>query len=160
MAILYIITGSAISVSFIINRKKTFKALKIAFKKFIEIIPSFISMLILISIILFFVPDTVISKYLSGNNMLLSVFFASVFGSITLMPGFIVFPLCGILLQKGVSYMVLSAFTTTLMMVGVITFPIERRYFGTKITIIRNIISLGIAIIVALITGIIFGEVL
>jgi len=55
--------------------------------------------------------------------------------------------------------MVLSAFTTTLMMVGILTFPIEKEYFGIKVTIIRNVISLFIALIVAVITGIFFGEI-
>jgi hypothetical protein len=75
------------------------------------------------------------------------------------MPGFIAFPLCGILLETGVPYMVLSAFTTTLMMVGVLTFPVERAYLGTKVTIIRNVISFVIALTVAIITGIAFGEI-
>jgi len=57
---------------------------------------------------------------------------ASFFGSITLMPGFIAFPLCGILLKKGVTYMVLSAFSTTLMMVGFVTFPLEKNILGLK----------------------------
>jgi len=55
--------------------------------------------------------------------------------------------------------MVLSAFTTTLMMVGIITFPLEKEYFGVKVTVIRNTISFFIALIVAVITGIFFGEV-
>ncbi len=55
--------------------------------------------------------------------------------------------------------MVLSAFTTTLMMVGVLTYPIEKEYFGMKVTVIRNVISFFIAIIVALVIGIFFGEV-
>ena len=75
------------------------------------------------------------------------------------MPGFIAFPLSGILLNKGVSYMVLSAFTTTLMMVGILTYPIEKEYFGVKVTIIRNIISFFIALAVAIMTGIFFGEI-
>jgi uncharacterized membrane protein YraQ (UPF0718 family) len=84
---------------------------------------------------------------------------ASLFGSITIMPGFIAFPLSGILLNKGVPYMVLSAFTTTLMMVGILTYPVEKEYFGVKVTIIRNIISLFIALAVAMMTGIFFGEI-
>jgi len=55
--------------------------------------------------------------------------------------------------------MVLSAFTTTLMLVGLLTFPIEKEYFGIKITIIRNIVCFIIAIIVALVTGIAFREI-
>ncbi len=116
-------------------------------------------MLILVSIILFLFPDEVISSYLNNSSKFISVLLASFIGSITLMPGFVAFPLSGILLTKGVPYMVLSAFTTTLMMVGIITFPIEKEYFGVKVTIIRNIISFFIALAVAVMTGIFFGEI-
>lgn len=75
------------------------------------------------------------------------------------MPGFIAFPLSGILKQNNVPYMVISGFTTTLMMVGILTFPMEKKYFGTKIAVLRNIVSFFIAIIVAIATGIFFGEI-
>jgi len=159
MYYLYIATGLAVLISFIANRKKTLKAVKISLKRFLNILPAFLDMLILVSIVLFLVPDRVISNYLGSNNMLAGVLLASFFGSITLMPGFIVFPLCGILLKKGVLYMVLSAFTTTLMMVGILTYPIEKDYFGTRVTIVRNAVSLFIALIVAVMTGIFFGEI-
>ncbi len=117
-------------------------------------------MLIFVSIILFFIPDKIISNYLGSNGKFVGVILASFFGSITIMPGFIAYPLCGILLKKGVSYMVLSAFTTTLMMVGVLTYPIEKEYFGAKVTIIRNVMSFFIALVVALVTGFFFNELL
>ncbi len=158
MYILYIITGLTLFISLMTNRQKTFAALKIAYKKMMGIIPAFLSMLILISIVLYFVPDHVIIHYLGKNDLFGGVVLAALFGSVTLMPGFITFPLCGILLEKGVSYTVLSAFTTTLMMVGILTFPIEKEYFGTKVTVIRNAISLMIALIVALSIGYFFGE--
>ena len=160
MYYLYPITGLALLISVIIDRKKTLTAIKISCKKFINILPAFLTMLILVSIVLFFVPDKMISNYLGNNNKLIGLILASFFGSITLMPGFIAFPLCGILFKKGVSYMVLSAFTTTLMMVGILTYPIEKEYFGVKVTIIRNIISLFIALIAALSIGFFFGELL
>ncbi len=116
-------------------------------------------MLVFVSIVLFLIPDRVVSNYLGNNDKFTGAFFASLFGSITLMPGFVAFPLAGILSEKGVSYMVLSAFTTTLMMVGVLTFPIERRYFGVKVAIIRNAIGFLMAIVVAFMTGIFFGEI-
>ena len=160
MYYLYILTGVLLLVSLIKDPKKTVRALKIASKKIYHILPAFLSMLVLVSIILFLVPNSLISHYLGGNGKLVGVIIASVFGSITLMPGFISFPLCGILLQKGVSYMVLSAFSTTMMMVGVITFPVEKAYFGVKVTILRNVISYFIALVIALVTGIYFGEIL
>ena len=156
---LYIITAIALLVSFTVNREKTLKAVKIAAKRFINILPAFLIMLILVSIVLFLIPDKVISAYLGTNNKFIGVLLASFFGSITLMPGFIAYPLCGILLNKGVLYMVLAAFTTTLMMVGVVTYPIEKEYFGIKVTIIRNAISLLIALVVAVMIGIFFGEI-
>ena len=156
----YTITGLILLISFIINKQKTIKAIKVSFIKFKKIFPIFITMLILVSIILFLFPDEVISNYLGNSSKFISVLFASFIGSITLMPGFVAFPLSGILLTKGVSYMVLSAFTTTLMMVGIITFPLEKEYFGVKVTIIRNIVSFFIALAVAIMTGILFGEIL
>jgi len=159
MYYLYTATGLAVLSSFIANREKTFSAVNTAFKKFVNILPAFLIMLIFVSIVLFLIPDKAISDYLVINRPFVGVVIASVFGSITLMPGFIAFPWCGILLKKGVTYMVLSAFSTTLMMVGVLTYPIEKEYFGAKVTIIRNVISFFIAIFVALITGVFFGEI-
>jgi len=159
MYYLYIATGLALLISLFANREKTLKAVKISLEKFVNILPAFLGMLILVSIVLFLVPDKIISNYLGSNNIFIGVLFASFFGSITLMPGFIAFPLCGILLKKGVIYMVLSAFSTTLMMVGILTYPIEKEYFGVKLTITRNIISFFIALVVALMTGIFFGEI-
>ena len=159
MYYLYIAAGSALLISFIVDYGKTLKAIKIAVKRFLNILPAFLTMLILIAIVLFLVPDKAITNYLGNNNKFIAVLFASFLGSITLIPGFIAFPLCRILLKKGVLYMVLSAFTTTLMMVGVVTYPIENEYFGTRVTITRNVISFFIALVVAFMTGIFFGEV-
>ena len=159
MYYLYIVTGLAVLISLVVNREKTLRAVKIAVKRFVNILPAFLIMLVLVSIVLFLVPDKVISNYLGANNKFIGVLFASFFGSITLMPGFIAYPLCGILLKRGVAYMVLAAFTTTLMMVGILTAPIEKEYFGIRVTIIRNVISLFIALIVAVMIGIFFGEI-
>ena len=159
MHYLYIITGLAVVVSLFVNRKKTLTAFKIAGRTFVVVLPAFLVMLVLVSIVLYLVPEEFISSYLGGDNKYLSVLLASLIGSIILMPGFIAFPLCGILLEEGVLYMVLSAFTTTLMMVGVLTYPVESAYLGRKVTIMRNTISFIIALIIALVTGILFGEV-
>lgn len=156
---LYGITGLAIIFSLIVSREKILQALKISLRRFTNILPAFLIMLILVSIVLFLVPDTLISEYLGAENKLAGILIAAFLGSITLMPGFIAYPLAGILLKKGITYMVLSAFTTTLMMVGVLTYPVEKQYFGSKVTVIRNTISLFIALIIAIVTGIFFGEI-
>lgn len=156
---LYIVAGLTLLVSLIASREKTLRALKISVKRFTKIFSAFLTMIILVSIVLFLLPDVVISEYLGGSNKFIGVIFASFLGSITLMPGFIAFPLSGILLKEGVAYMVLAAFTTTLMMVGILTAPIEKAYFGIKVTVIRNVMSLFIALIVTVVIGIFFGEI-
>lgn len=158
MHTLYVLTAAALLVSFASDRQKSVKALKMAWKKFFKIVPSFLSMLIMVAVVLYLVPDVMVSQYLGQENTTAAFLLGAVFGSITLIPGFIAFPLSGILLGKGVPYMVLSAFTTTLMIVGVLSFPVERAYFGTRATIIRNALSFCIAIVVALGTGLYFGE--
>lgn len=156
---LYLVAGLALLASFLVSREKTLQALKVAARRFVKILPAFLTMIILVSIVLFLIPDVVISNYLGGSNKFIGVIFASFFGSVTLLPGFIAFPLSGILLKKGVAYMVLAAFTTTLMMVGVLTAPIEKAYFGIKVTVIRNVMSLFIALIVTLAIGVAFREI-
>jgi uncharacterized membrane protein YraQ (UPF0718 family) len=155
---LYAITGLTLLISLIASRQKTLRALKMAVRRFLNIMPAFLLMLVLVSVVLFLVPDTFITRYLGVENRYLSVLFASLIGSAVILPGFIAFPLAGVLLTQGVPYMVLSAFTTTLMMVGVLTYPVEKAYMGVKVTIIRNLISFIIALVVAAITGIFFGE--
>ena len=113
----------------------------------------------LVSVVLTFIPESFIIEYLGSENVFLDFLFAALIGSVVIMPGFIAFPLCGILLETGVPYIVLSAFTTTLMMVGILTFPVEKAYLGVKVAVIRNVFSFIIALIVALFTGIVFGEI-
>ena len=156
---LYVVTGLALAISLIASRRKTVQALRISGRRFTTILPAFLMMLVLVSVVLLLIPDEVISNYLAGSNKFIGVLSASFFGSVTLMPGFIAFPLAGMLLTRGVAYMVLSAFTTTLMMVGVLTYPIEKQYFGAKVTIMRNALSLLIALVVAMVTGFFFGEI-
>ena len=158
--IMYIITIVLLLLSLVFSRKKTLKALKIAFKRFIKILPAFLAMIILVSIVLFFVSNEMIAKYLGGDNTFLAVIAAAIAGSVILMPGFIAFPLSGILIEHGVLYMVISAFTTTLMMVGLLTLPVEKEYFGIKTALYRNSLCFLTAIIVAVATGFYFGEIL
>ncbi len=159
MNILLPITATLIIISFFTNKNKTFKALKIAYNRLIKISIPFLFVIIFVSITLYLLPTNIITTYLSQDNQFFAVIIAALIGSITMMPGFIAFPLSGILKGNGVPFMVISAFTTTLMMVGILTFPVEKKFFGTKVAVTRNLVSFFIAITIAIITGILFGEI-
>lgn len=159
MLILYIVTAIALAASLIGSRRKTLTAVKLAATRLVKVLPAFLLMLMLFAVAITLVPQELIQRLLGSDSGALGVAVAAIAGSITLMPGFIAFPLSGALLTQGVPYMVLAAFTTTLMMVGVLTYPLERQYFGRNVTLIRNGVSLLIAIIVAIIMGLVFGEI-
>jgi len=78
------------------------------------------------------------------------LFLASVVGSITLIPGFVAFPLAATLLQRGAGLATIAVFISTLMMVGVVTFPLEKKFFGFKEALWRNSLSYVWAFFVAL----------
>ena len=154
----FYMTGILLLVSFLFDRSKTKQALLLAYKRMLFIFPSFLVMLILVSVILFLFPQEKIITYLSYGNNTVNIILAALVGSVTAVPGFIAFPLAGILKDSGISYTIIAAFTTTLMMVGTITYPVEATYLGKKVALIRNVIGFIIAIIVALLIGIYFGE--
>ncbi|ADL12211.1 hypothetical protein [Acetohalobium arabaticum] len=156
----YVVISVLIIILFIKDREKTVTGVKKGIKKLIKNLPAFLNMMILVAISLYFVSDEVLVAYLGQDSGISGLFLASFLGSITLMPGFIAFPLSGLLLEKGVSYTVIALFTTTLMMVGVLTYPVEKEFFGRKVTIIRNSLSLLIALIVSLLVGLFYGEVM
>jgi len=70
---LYAITGLVLVFSLIASREKTLKALKISYRRFINILPAFLMMLILVSVVLFLVSDDVISNYLGVENKFVGV---------------------------------------------------------------------------------------
>lgn len=154
MQLLLGITGISTLVSILFDIRKTFLGIKKGLKMFIGILPLFLNVLILVSFFLFLVPAEVLVKWLGKNSGWFGIFTAAILGSISLIPGFIAYPLCSILIKNGVSYKIIAIFITTLMMVGILTLPIEAKYFGMKVSILRNILSFLGAIIIGLIIGV------
>ncbi|KXS49849.1 hypothetical protein SAMN04488598_10453 [Halanaerobium congolense] len=154
----YYFTAALTAVLFMIDKEKTIKGLKLGLKKIRKNSPVFLNMIILVALSLYFVSDELILRFLGDGSGAIGVAIAGGLGSVAFMPGFVAFPLAGILLEKGVSYTVIAAFTTTLMMVGIVTYPVEKDFFGLKITVIRNIISLVMAVIVSIVIGLFYGE--
>ena len=154
MIILVSITIFAIIVSFLSDRQKTYQGLLKGMRMFVNILPALLNMLVFVSIFLYLVPNELIIRWLGKGSGIFGVSIAAALGSISMIPGFIAFPLAGILRKGGVSYEILAVFVTTLMMVGVITLPLESKYFGTKVALIRNGLSLIGAVIIGILIGI------
>ena len=148
MIAIIILTAVLTLISFVFDRKKTLKGIKKGMMMFFKILPTLLSVIIIVSVVLYLVSDEVLIKYLGKDAGLGAYVSAALIGSVSIIPGFIAYPLAGILLKTGVSFSVLSVFITTLKMVGILTNPIEARFFGLKTAIIRNSLSFIGAILV------------
>ncbi len=155
--ILYGITLLLLIISFLKDKKKTKMSLKKAWKSFENILPQFLAVILLIGIVLAFLDTQTISKIIGADSGWLGVILASIVGAVTLIPGFIAFPTAALLLQGGAGYMQIGAFVSSLMMVGVVTIPIEVKYFGKKITVLRNLLAFLFSFLVAYIIGLVVG---
>jgi len=155
MKLLVISTFFALVLSLFLDREKTMVGIKKGLKMFFNILPAFLNILIAVSVFLFLVPNETIVTYLGKGTGIGGILIASVVGSVALIPGFVSYPLAAILLQQGASYSVVAAFVTTLMMVGIITLPLEIKFFGKRAAFIRNTLSFVGAIIIALLIGVI-----
>lgn len=141
--------------SFIKDRGKTKQALKMAFGMGRGMLLSILSIIFLIGLILTLLPPERIAEFVGKQSLLLATVVSAAFGTITLIPAFIAFPLVGTLVHAGVGVVPAVAFLTTLTMVGIVTFPLERREFGVKFAAVRNGLSFIFAIIIALVMGVI-----
>jgi uncharacterized membrane protein YraQ (UPF0718 family) len=153
--LMWVGTGAFLAVSFFKDGAKTKKALKAALGMGRGMLGGILSIIFLIGLILTILPPERIAEFVGGQPVIWATVLSAAFGSITLIPAFIAFPLVGTLVGAGVGIVPAVAFLTTLTMVGVVTFPLERRAFGLRFTVTRNALSFLFAIAIALVMGVI-----
>ncbi len=142
-------------ISIVKDRKKTFGSMKKSKKMMGSMIGEIIAIIFLIGLILTIIPPESIKNVLGSSSTFMSTIVAAVVGSITLIPAFVAFPLVGSFVDVGASIVPAVAFLTTLTMVGIVTFPLEKKEFGLKFALTRNILSFIFAIAIALTMGVI-----
>jgi uncharacterized membrane protein YraQ (UPF0718 family) len=155
-AFIFIIVSILLTfVSFLLDRRKTMLGLKKGWKMFQNVAIPFLNILILVSLVLHVVPPSLIVRYLGAGSGWGGLAIAAIVGSITLIPGFISYPIASVLIKQGASYTTVATFMTTLMMVGVVTLPLEIKYFGRRVAILRNVLNFIAAIVIGLFVGLI-----
>jgi uncharacterized membrane protein YraQ (UPF0718 family) len=153
MKLLTVFTAVCLIASFIANRQKTWMGAKKGIIMFLKLLPVLLVMLTLVSMAFFLIPNETLVSYMGEGSGIKGWVIAASIGSVALIPGFIAYPLCGILIDSGVSYSVIAVFITTLMMTGFLTLPVEVKFFGWKVSLIRNLVSLAAALLIGLIMG-------
>lgn len=153
--VFWVVTLIWFIISMVKDKKRTLNSVKMSSGMMKHMAGEIIAILFLIGLILTFLPPETIKEYAGKSNSLITTVIFALVGCITLIPAFVAFPLAGSLVNAGASIVPVVAFLTTLTMVGVVTFSLEKKEFGTKFTLIRNSLSFVFAIVIALIMGVV-----
>lgn len=155
--ILYVVAAVLLLLSWFKDRQKTKMALKKAWKAFENILPQFLIIILIVGMALAVLNPDVISRLIGQESGWFGLVIASLIGSITLIPGFVAFPLASALLKSGAGFMQIAIFISTLMMVGIVTIPVEIKYFGKKATLTRNMLAFAFSYVVAITIGVVLA---
>jgi len=155
---LWSLTIILLSISFYKSKKKTVMALKKSYNKIKNMIPLFLFVMGAFAVIITYIPTELIEEYIGVKSGYLGVVTALGLGSISVMPGFAAFPLCAALRLQGVPLYIIAALSISLMTIGIASFPLEKKYLGTKVAIARNVLALIVTIITVIIIKITFAE--
>lgn len=153
VVVIWVLAAVLLFLSLLKDRSKTAASLQAAWKFFRSMALPVLLTLWAIGFLLTFLTPGLISGAVGQGTGWRGVVLAAVFGSVALIQAFIAFPLAGSLLRQGASVSAVAAFVTTLVMVGVVTAPLEIKYFGRRFTFWRNALSFVFAVLIALVMG-------
>ena len=153
--IIYGILAVGLIVSLAKSKEKTKIAFKVAKKSLLKTAPALLAMLGIVGLILGLLTPEKISSLIGAEAGIFATLTAALIGSLTLIPSLVAFPLAGSLLRSGATVMTISAFITTLVMVGIVTFPMEMKVLGKRFTLLRNGLGIIAALLIAFLMGVI-----
>ncbi|WP_378956149.1 permease [Pelosinus sp. sgz500959] len=153
--VLYSVAGILLLVSFIKDKSKTKESIKVAWKSFEKLFSTVLAMMLFIGITLAVLNQSVITTMIGSESGMLGVIIALIIGSIVAIPSFVAFPLGGALLKGGAGYMQIAALVSTIMAVGIISLPVEIKYFNKNIAVKRIVLSFMICIVFTAVIGVV-----
>ena len=132
----------------VVSTKKTLNSLKQTF-------PIILGTIILIALFQILIPSSFYQKIFTGSFW--DIVLGSAISSVAAGNPITSYIIGGELLKNGITLIAVTAFIISWVTVGVIQFPAESLMLGKKFALVRNILAFISAIIIALITGLIFN---
>ncbi len=146
---LYCLALLLLAVSYAKDRENTKKSVIKAWNAFAGILPQILVILLVIGLTLALISPEKIDLLFGRQSGWFGVLAAALLGAITLIPGFVAFPLAAALYRHGGGVVQIAVFVCTLMAVGVLTLPLEIEHFGVRASLLRNglafLFSFGVA---------------
>lgn len=140
--------------SFLKDKRKTLLSLKKAWKMFTGVLPQFVAILLFVGGALAVLSPETIRRMLGEETGFIGMLLASLVGAFSLVPVMIAFPIVSELLKSGAGIIQMAVFVSTLTTVGLITIPIETKYLGKKIAVLRNMLAFVFSFITAYLMGV------
>ncbi len=154
-AVIDALVAVCLAVSFLKDREKTKAALLIAWNALKRLAPGVLAVIAAIGLIVGFIPAKWIASSIGGESGVVGVFLAALIGSLLFIPAIIAFPLAKSLLDMGAGMTAMAAFITTLTMIGFVFLPLEVRELDRRFALLRNGLSLVVAVLVSLVIGLV-----
>jgi len=136
------------------DKEKTGQALRLAVRSLVGMLPMVLTIIIIIGVMLEFVTTQIIQDLLGEESGFFGILTAAVIGSLMHIPAILAFPLAASLLEGGAAAGTVAGFIASLTMIGVVTFPVEVKELGVKMTLLRNGLGFLFALAIALLMGV------
>ncbi|MFW5905809.1 MAG: permease [archaeon] len=136
-----------------VDRDRGFQSLKRGLFSFVRILPTVLTIVVIIGLLLGFVPPDVLRQFVGDQSGVGGLLLTGSIGSVLHIPSIIAFPLAASFREMGASTSIVAVFVTTLTMIGVVTLPLEVRELGWRFAALRNGLSFLGALFIAVLMG-------
>lgn len=135
------------------DRERGIRSLKRGLFAFVRILPTVLTIVVIIGLLLGFIPPETIRRFVGGQSGIAGLFATGAIGSVLHIPSIVAFPLAASFREMGASISIVAVFVTTLTMIGVVTLPLEVRELGWRFAALRNGLSFVGALLIAAAMG-------
>jgi uncharacterized membrane protein YraQ (UPF0718 family) len=151
--VLLAVTAAAVGFSAYRSREKTMKALRIALRQFLNVLPFFIAVFAMIGLFEVLLTPEQIQGWLGTGQGILAPIYAAILGGLATGPPAAVFPLGQYLLAQHASIAAVATLLIAWVAVGTVTLPAEIRFFGARFAWSRWALALSLSIVLGLVMG-------
>lgn len=136
------------------DRQKTRRSLASGAQTLLNLLPLLLAIFALVGLFSEFLPPELIESVLGRGNRGVSLLLGGLLGAVSIGPPLASYPIAGSLLVEGAWPPAVAAFILSWISVGVVTLPFEAGIFSWRFALLRN----GLTLLMALLTGLLLGS--
>lgn len=151
--VLLAVALGGVALSGLRDRARTEAALRKAARSGLNLLPSLLAMTAGVGFTMAVVPASAMARLFQAHGAA-GFFLLAGIGALLTIPAPMAYPLAGSLHRMGAGLPALASFITTLTMVGLLTAPLEVKAFGRRFTLVRQSLSLVLALFIGALMGV------